>query len=126
MRFQARVVGDPSAGIQEVWVTYTGERGSPLHGAWTSLNLTQDPNDSTLWTGSFTLPDKQDPAAIRYVVQAANGVGVVGLDDNQGFYFTPGITAGTVDPRRSRRPCQSAPESRPMAPTVRIFRCPPP
>ncbi|MDQ4038399.1 MAG: Ig-like domain-containing protein, partial [Actinomycetota bacterium] len=97
VRFQARVVGDPSAGIQEVWVTYTGEPGSPLHGEWASLNLVQDLNDSTLWTGSLT-PVGQDPAAIRYVVQAANGVGLVSLNDNQGFYFIPGITAGTVDP----------------------------
>ncbi len=98
VQFQARVVGDPSAGIQEVWVAYTGERGSPLHGDWASLDLTQDPLDSTLWTGSFFPPTGQDPAAIRYVVQGANGVGLVTLEDNQGLYFTPGITAGTVDP----------------------------
>ncbi|MDQ3456520.1 MAG: Ig-like domain repeat protein, partial [Actinomycetota bacterium] len=96
--FQARAVGDPSAGIQEVWVTYTGERGSPLHGEWASLDLTQDPVDSTLWTGSLTPQAGQDPAEIRYVVQAANGVGLVGMDDNQGVYFTPGVTAGAVDP----------------------------
>ena len=96
--FQARAVGDPSAGIQEVWVTYTGERGSPLHGEWASLDLIQDPVDSTLWTRSFTPPTGQDPAEIRYVGQAANGVGLVGMDDNQGVYFTPGVTAGAVDP----------------------------
>ena len=98
VRFQARAVGDPSAGIQEVWVTYTSERGGPLYGQWTSLDLTQDPVDSTLWTGSLTPPAGQDPAAIRYFVQAANGVGLVGLDDNQGVYFTPGVTAGVINP----------------------------
>jgi len=32
------------------------------------------------------------------VVQAANGVGLVTLDDNQGFYFLPGTAAGISPP----------------------------
>ena len=37
--FSARVVGNPAAGIQEVFVTYTGEPGSEFHGEWASLDL---------------------------------------------------------------------------------------
>ena len=92
--FSARVVGNPAAGIQEVFVTYTGEPGSEFHGEWASLDLDQDSEDSTLWTATLTLPAGQDADDVRYLVQAANGVGLVGIDDNQGTYFTPGMIPG--------------------------------
>ena len=94
VEFSARVVGDPSAGIQTVFVTYTGESGSPFHSAWESVDLEQVEGDSTLWTGSLTLPAGQQAAAVRYLVQAVNGVGLVGIDDNQGSYFVPGVIPG--------------------------------
>ncbi len=93
---RARVVGDPSAGIQSVWVTRTAERG-PWYGAWTSVDLTQSPTDSTLWTGTLTLPTGQSPADVRYVVQALNGVGLVTMDDNEGYDYSPGSSPG-LDP----------------------------
>ena len=94
VEFSARVVGDPSAGIQTVFVTYTGESGSPFHPEWESVDLAQVAGDSTLWTGSLTLPAGQQASAVRYLVQAVNGVGLVGIDDNQGSYFVPGIIPG--------------------------------
>ena len=90
------VVGDPSAGIQQVWVTYTGESGGAWHGKWQSLDLTQDADDSTLWTGSLAVPSGQQAGDGRFLVQAVNGVGLVGIDDNQGRYFIPGIAAGSA------------------------------
>ncbi len=48
---QRRVVGDPSVGMQQVLVTYTGLPGSGWHGTWRSVELVQDPADSTLWRG---------------------------------------------------------------------------
>ncbi|HLE13827.1 MAG TPA: choice-of-anchor Q domain-containing protein, partial [Anaerolineales bacterium] len=48
--FQMRVVGNPAAGIQEVWVTYTAIQGS-FYNQWQSLDLAQNPLDSTLWEG---------------------------------------------------------------------------
>ncbi|MDT4961737.1 MAG: hypothetical protein QOF87_1384, partial [Pseudonocardiales bacterium] len=84
----AHVSGDPSAGIQQVWVTYTGERG-PFHGVWTSLDLRQNASDSTLWSGSLNIPTGQNPADVRFVVQAVNGVGGVGFDNNLGADYTP-------------------------------------
>jgi hypothetical protein len=93
----AHVTGDPSAGIQQVWLTYTGESG-PFHGAWDSIDLEQDATDSTLWTASLPLPSGQAPAAVRFLLQAVNGVGVVGVDNNLGAGYTPGITAGVNPP----------------------------
>ena len=91
------VTGDPSAGIQKAWVTYTAEAG-PLHGTWQSVDLAQDPTDSTLWTGTFVLPSGQAASDVRYIVQAVNGVGLVGLDNNLGDGYTPGVPVGASTP----------------------------
>ena len=94
----ATVTGSPSAGIQEVWVSYTGQgAGDPLYGSWQSVDLTQNPSNTTQWTGTFT--DKGTttgtPASDAwFMVQAANGVGEVSLNDNDGYYFTPTFTPG--------------------------------
>ena len=93
----AHVTGDPSAGIQKAWVTYTAETG-PLHGTWQSVDLVQDPTDSTLWTGTFALPSGQAASDVRYIVQAVNGVGLVGLDNNLGDGYTPGVPVGASTP----------------------------
>ena len=93
----AHVTGDPSAGIQKAWVTYTAENG-PLHGAWQSTDLVQDPVDSTLWSGTFALPSGQSVPDVRYIVQAVNGVGLVGLDNNLGDGYTPGVPVGAPVP----------------------------
>ena len=73
VEFAVRVAGNPAAGIQQVWVTYTGD--GPSVGA---LDLTQDPADSTLWKRTLPLAS---PAGLRFVVQAVNGLGLVTLDD---------------------------------------------
>ncbi len=93
----ANVTGDPSAGIQKAWVTFTSESG-PLHGQWQSVDLVQSAVDSTLWTGTFALPNGQSPAAVRYIVQATNGVGLVGLDNNLGDGYTPAVPVGVSVP----------------------------
>lgn len=103
----AHVTGDPAAGIQSVWVTFTGTgSGAPLYGSWQSVQLTQDKTDSTLWTGSYTdasgAQTSADPAADSvFMVQAANGVGEVTLDNDNGNYFIPTVTAGSVTPPAS-------------------------
>ena len=92
----ASVTGDPGAGMQQVWVTYTGAApGDPLAGAWQSIDLTQSATNSTRWSGTFTDPGSTDPAKdARFVVQAVNGVGEVAMDNNNGYLFTPTITPG--------------------------------
>ncbi|MBN1485986.1 MAG: hypothetical protein JW981_00005, partial [Anaerolineae bacterium] len=87
--FRVRVNGNPAAGIQEVWVTY-----SKPDGFWRSLDLVQDRELSTLWwgvlpVGSSVITD------MRYMVQAVNGVGLVAIDTKQGAYYTPGDNPGS-------------------------------
>jgi len=98
--FAVKVGGDPSAGIQQVWVTYTATNG-PFANQWQSLDLQQlrpftATNPSTLWRASLPLPNGQAAGDIRYIAQAVNGVGLVTLDTNLGAYFIPG--ADTVAP----------------------------
>ncbi len=84
VQFQITTVGDPSAGIQEVWITYTGD-GS-FANKWQSLDLVQDATESALWTGTLPL-GASTPSAFRFMVQAVNGVGLVSLDLNLGAYY---------------------------------------
>ncbi|WP_372729695.1 hypothetical protein [Nocardioides sp.] len=93
VRISAHVVGDPSAGIQQVWVTRTAETG-PWYGAWSSVDLVQDGDDSTKWTGTLTLPAGQRAEDVRFVLQAVNGVGLVTMEDNEGREFVPGTSPG--------------------------------
>ena len=92
--FSARVVGDPAAAIQEVWVTYTSGAGGS--GTWTSVNLQQcitplpavcgSTADSQYWKEQVLTAAL--PADTKYIVQAASGTGLVSLDDNLGRYYS--------------------------------------
>jgi len=86
LEFNTIVTGDPAAGMQEVWVTYT-ICNPACNGTWQSLDLTQDLVDSVRWEGSLTLGGT-DAADLLYIVQAANGVGLVSMNTNRGAYFT--------------------------------------
>ena len=80
----ATVLSDPAAGVQQVWTTYTDPQvGSP---SWTSQPLTQSPTDPTSWSVTF---DDPTGSASEFMLQAANGVGEVSLDNNTGAFFTP-------------------------------------
>ncbi len=93
--FQARVVGDPSAGIQGVWVTYTD--GSQSSGTWQSLDLVQSPTDSTLWTGRL-VGQAGNFGRLDFLAQAVNGVGLVTVDDNFGAYYSIRGAVGQAPP----------------------------
>ncbi|MBV7328669.1 hypothetical protein KFU94_10495 [Chloroflexi bacterium TSY] len=69
------VTGDPSAGIQEVWVTWTTCDATNICSGLLSLSGTPAEN-------------------IRFMAQAVNGVGLVSLSLNKGEYYTPGINPG--------------------------------
>jgi len=101
IRFRVVVVGNPAAGIQETWVTYTSLSG-PRRGTWTSLNLIQNSTDSRLWEGS--IPIGASPASdVRFLVQSVNGVGLVAFSANLGAYFAPDQNlAPTTPPATSR------------------------
>ena len=79
------------AGVQEVWITYTGLPGSPHYGKWQSLSLTGPANATGIGTWTGTLPlNGANPALIRFIVQAANGFGAVAASTNFGRYFISG------------------------------------
>jgi hypothetical protein len=81
---QATVTGDPSAGIQSVWIVYTGtENSGAKH--WHLVNLTANADNPSLFTGSFDLAGAS-AADIRFIVEAANGAGLVTIADNLGAY----------------------------------------
>ena len=108
--FSVTATGDPSAGVQQVWVTWTGGPDNGGHGHWASVDLAQDPLDSTHWTGTLNLPDGTASGDVRFLVQAANGIGAVGLDTAEGDGYRV-FPAGAV---RRHRDCRTErPELRP-------------
>jgi hypothetical protein len=87
--FRVRALGDPAAGIQAVWVTYTRCPASACDGMWQSLELARDALDGTLWTEALDVTG--DPTDIRFMVQAVNGVGLVTMATNMGQFYAPTI-----------------------------------
>jgi hypothetical protein len=95
--FSANVSADGSAGVQAVWVLYTGKPGSPYYGTWAPLDLTQDTNDPSMWNG--TLPAFNGNADdILFMVQAVGGAGLTNLDTNNGAYYSVGLENQTPPP----------------------------
>ncbi len=92
VQFEVLVVGDPSAGIQQVWVSHT-KASSPSAGgstgSWDSLFLDQDSADSSIWRG--TLTGITNPQNVRFIAQAASGTGLVTLSNNLGRFYIPGV-----------------------------------
>ncbi|MBC8078340.1 MAG: Ig-like domain repeat protein, partial [Chloroflexales bacterium] len=88
--------GEPTVGVQQVWVTYTGAAG-PLYGQWQSLDLARSATDDLLWEGTLTLPAGATSDQLQFIVQAANQVGLVSLDTNEGGYYTVGNDPGQVE-----------------------------
>ena len=88
------MIGDPVAGIQEAWVTWTIPSGAA--GMWQSRNLVQDGADASLWTGS--MPRPASARVVRFMVQAASGIGRVMLDNNNGAFYRPGSIPGATPP----------------------------
>ncbi len=82
----ARVVGDPKADVQQVWVTFT----EPGSGLWQSFDLVRSQTDPSLWTGSRALA-----AGTQFIVQAVNGFGLVSRNDNFAGYYQAGVAAST-------------------------------
>ncbi|MEZ4622234.1 MAG: C25 family cysteine peptidase [Caldilineaceae bacterium] len=88
VKFSVNVQGEAAAGMQTVWILYTGENGSPFYGQWLPLDLTQ-PNpalDPTLWEGLLPL-NGAPTAGLLFMVQAVNGAGAATLATNLGAYY---------------------------------------
>ena len=115
--FRANVTGNPAAGVQQVWITYTGN-----YPAWTSLDLQQcvvtaaqptSPGgcageDSTLWVGRL-VGGATGSGNLQFMVQAVNGVGLVTLDDALGDYYR--VPTGGFGPLTPSRLTITAPGS---------------
>ncbi len=86
-RIVARIVGDPNADIQQAWVTFT----EPGSGLWQSADLARDATDPTLWTLT-----RHMAVGTSFMVQAANGFGLVTVNDNANAYYTAGVAAATA------------------------------
>ena len=77
-------------GVQTVVVAYTSipDEDNKL-GSWSSIELTQNSTDTSLWTGSI-------PATVNaYFVQAVDTSGNVSVKDGNGEYFVPNSPALT-------------------------------
>src|SRR5687768_13902686 len=86
--FSVNAATDGSAGIQALWILYTGKSGSAFHGTWTALDLVQSVDDSTLWQGTLNLPSGEDATNVMFMVQAVGGAGLTTLGTNLGAYYS--------------------------------------
>ncbi len=110
VNFSVNAVADGSAGVQAVWVLYTGEAGSSLHGTWLPLDLAQNADDSTLWEGTLSLPSGVNADDILFMVQAVGGAGLTTLATNLGAYYSV-IPETTTPPAETTLTLQSPPAS---------------
>ena len=85
--FSVNAVTEGAAGVQAVWVLYTGVPGSSYHGSWIPLDLDQNGVDPTLWEGILPLPSGANADDIRFMVQAVGGAGLTTLATNLGAYY---------------------------------------
>jgi hypothetical protein len=115
IQFDARVSADPTAGIQGVWITYTGFDSqcpaSPAPKCWLSLDLEEDASDPGHWTGSLAIPSGSSASDIRFMIQAVSGVGLVGRDDNRSAFFSIDQPASTATPATTTTTLDAGPTS---------------
>ena len=86
--FSVNAAAEGSAGVQAVWVLYTGKAGSSYHGTWAPLDLTRNIDDPTLWEGTLTLQPGANAQDILFMVQAVGGAGLTALATNLGAYYS--------------------------------------
>src|SRR5215212_1348882 len=88
INFSVNAAAEGSAGVQAIWVLYTGKVGSSYHGTWAPLDLTQSTNDPTLWEGTLTLQPGSNAQDVLFMVQAVGGAGLTTLATNLGAYYS--------------------------------------
>ncbi len=113
LAFSINAVAEGSAGVQAVWVLYTGKAGSPYYGTWAPLDLSQSTADPTLWEGVLTLQAGENPQDILFMVQAVGGAGLTSLATNLGAYYgiTPENATQLPPPAQTTLTFQSPPAS---------------
>jgi CSLREA domain-containing protein len=113
LNFSVTASADGAAGVQAVWVVYTGKPGSPFYGKWQPFDLAQNSADPTHWTGALTLPGGANPQDVLFMVQAVGGAGLTALSTNLGAYYSiaPANAAQLPPPAATTLSFQSAPSS---------------
>jgi predicted outer membrane repeat protein len=113
LTFNVNAVAEGSAGVQAVWVLYTGRAGSPYYGTWTPLDLSQSGSDPTLWEGTLTLQSGESAQDLLFMVQAVGGAGLTTLGTNLGAYYsiTPENASQLPPPAQTTLTLQSPPAS---------------
>jgi hypothetical protein len=96
--FHVNATADGSAGVQAVWVLYTGVNGSSYHGTWAPLDLVRDANDPTLWQGTLNLQAGESAQNVLFMVQAVGGAGLTTLATNLGAYYSVKPQTATPPP----------------------------
>jgi hypothetical protein len=106
-------VAEGSAGVQAVWILYTGKTGSAYHGTWAPLDLVQSMDDPTHWNGTLTLQSGENAGNILFMVQAVGGAGLTTLATNLGAYYsiTPENATQLPPPAGTTLTLQSPPTS---------------
>lgn len=86
--FRVNAVTEGSAGVQAVWVLYTGRAGSAnYYGKWTPLDLVQSTENPMLWEGALNLLPGESAQDLQFMVQAVGGAGLTSLATNLGAYY---------------------------------------
>ena len=111
INFSVNALAEGSAGVQAIWILYTGKSGDAHYGTWTPLDLIHDPNDPARWVGSLPLQSGENASDILFMVQAVGGAGLTTLATNLGAYY--GIGA------------ENANQLPPPAPTTLDLQSPP-
>ncbi|HTP00213.1 MAG TPA: PxKF domain-containing protein [Anaerolineales bacterium] len=113
VKFSVNATVDGSAGVQEVWVLYTGKPGSPYYGQWSPVDLAQTATDPTRWEGTLTLQGGASSADILFMVEAVGGAGLTTLATNLGAYYTvtPANASQLPPPAQTSIQFQSPPSS---------------
>jgi hypothetical protein len=88
--FSVDAQAEGSAGVQSVWILYTGEVGSPYHGTWAPVDLVRDTVDPNRWTGTLDIGGN-DAGQLRFMAQAVGGAGLTALATNLGAYYRIGV-----------------------------------
>ena len=85
VEIKVNLLYNPAVGVQQAVVTWTNPNASGVK-SWQSFSLVADPNDPTLFSspaGGVSMP-----SGAVFMVQAVNGAGLVGVDANQGEYYS--------------------------------------
>ena len=118
--FSARVVGDPRPPS-----TRSGSSATDGGGTWAPLDLQQ----CTAPLPAFVRRPRRlarldrtadGEAPVQYVVQAANGTGLVGFDDNRGQYYLGSTTPAPAPGETSLALVAPAPTAESSAQTVNV------